>query len=90
MTSKTTLALIEDLVQYRDRVSDRANRDMLADVANELSQINALKSEMRDALIELAGFYEAICQNLGGLEISKSDIDHDLKRARAVIARGQP
>lgn len=38
---KTTLSLIEDLVAYRDRVTDRADRAMLADVANELSRLNA-------------------------------------------------
>lgn len=41
MSAKPTLALIEDLVAYRDRITDRADRDMLADVANELSTLNA-------------------------------------------------
>lgn len=46
---KTTLALIEDLVAYRDRVSDRADRDMLANVANEISTLYALQAELLDA-----------------------------------------
>lgn len=39
--SKPILAIIEDLVAYRDRITDRADRDMLADVANALSSLNA-------------------------------------------------
>jgi hypothetical protein len=56
--SKTTLSLIEDLVTYRDRISDRADRDMLADVANELSRLNARMVELDYAYRVIARGFE--------------------------------
>lgn len=57
MTTKATLSIIEDVVTYRDQVSDRATRDMLADAANELSRLNARSAELQGALAGLLTFF---------------------------------
>lgn len=53
--AKTTLSLIEDVVNYRDRITDRADRDTLADVANELSRLGALVA------VEWEGAADSLC-----------------------------
>jgi hypothetical protein len=82
---KATLALIEDLVIYRDRISDRADRDMLADVANELSRLNALKADLLEALTEAVDDL-LMFSNSRWSEFEGSD-DDLVGKARAAIAK---
>ncbi len=84
--AKTTLALIEAVVFYRNGVTNRADRELLADVANELSTLNALKGELAGALQELAAVVRGECPSLldedsGGSAKLSIEIDAAIAKA---------